>query len=76
MSRVRIAAVAAQSAHGYKWVWTSQDGREGSSMAFEMYYDCLSDARSRGHEIEPRLADQNTDPFRLPGGGQSDGSRS
>jgi hypothetical protein len=76
MSRVRIAAVPAQSAHGYKWVWASQDGRERSSMAFEMYYDCLSDARSRGHEVEPRLADPNTDPLRLHGGEGSGGPRS
>lgn len=39
---------------GYQWRWRSTDGRHKSSSAraFELFYDCVEDARNHGAEID------------------------
>ena len=59
MSRVQILAVAAKNAQGYEWTWASGDGRARAASRFELYYDCVQDAQSHGHDIEPPVRDRN-----------------
>ena len=50
--RVQIVAVPAHNAHGFRWQWRSEDGADVSKRAFDLYYECVSDARSHGHEVQ------------------------
>ena len=52
MSTVRIVDIPAPTAtHGYRWEWRSDDGRVASTRAFDLFYECLADARSKRHEV-------------------------
>ena len=48
----RIVSVSAPTTYGYAWRWTSEDGAATSPAAFPLFYDCLSDARARGYDVE------------------------
>lgn len=48
----------------YQWKWKSVDGKRksGSSRAFDLYYDCVEDARSHGANIDlERIPDEIAD---------------
>ena len=49
---VRIVPVPASNANGYRWQWRSLDGAVTSTRTFGLFYECLEDARTRGHEVE------------------------
>lgn len=49
--RARVVPIPAPNAQGYRWQWRAEDGTEVSARAFELFYDCLSDARSRGYDV-------------------------
>jgi hypothetical protein len=36
----------------FQWRWRSRDGKRKSSRAFELYYDCVQDARSHGVDVD------------------------
>ena len=36
----------------FHWKWRSDDGKRKSSRAFELFYDCVEDARSHGADID------------------------
>lgn len=36
----------------YHWKWRGADGKRQSSRAFELFYDCVEDARSHGAAID------------------------
>lgn len=57
LRRVRVIDVPASCAQGFKWKWISADGREASERAFELFYECLQDARSNGFEVDLRPPD-------------------
>ena len=40
------------SGGGFHWKWRSTDGKRKSSRAFDLFYDCVEDARSHGAEID------------------------
>jgi hypothetical protein len=35
----------------FHWKWRSDDGKRKSSRAFELFYDCVEDARSHGARV-------------------------
>jgi hypothetical protein len=39
---------------GYQWKWRCVDGRKksGSTRAFDLFYDCVEDARSHGADVD------------------------
>ena len=50
--RARVVPIPAPNAHGYRWQWRSEDDDQVSARAFELFYDCLCDARSHGYEVQ------------------------
>lgn len=36
----------------FHWKWRSDSGERESARAFELYYDCVEDARANGQQIE------------------------
>ena len=53
MKTCHIYAVSS-GAGVYQWKWKSVDGKKksASSRAFELYYDCVEDARNHGADID------------------------
>ena len=53
MKTCHIYPVAA-GAGGYQWKWRCVDGKRksASTRAFELFYDCVEDARSHGADID------------------------
>jgi hypothetical protein len=47
-----IYAKPSRRGHFY-WGWHSSDGRRRSRTVFAYFYDCLTDARRNGYEIDP-----------------------
>jgi len=52
MAAVNIVDVAAPTAQGYRWQWRTADGAAASTRAFDMFYDCVEDARAKGHDVQ------------------------
>ena len=50
--KARIVPIPAPNVQGYRWEWRSEDGERVSTRAFELFYDCLCDARSSGYEVQ------------------------
>jgi hypothetical protein len=36
----------------FHWKWRANDGKRKSERAFEMFYDCVEDARSHGADVD------------------------
>ena len=76
MKRAEIYTVPAGREPGYSWKWRECGGTITSAESFPMYYECLSDARSHGYEVELTHAQGNTSPggaeFKLRGQQQSE----
>ena len=47
-----VRPVPARTEQGYRWQWRSVDGACVSANAFDLFYDCLDDARKHGYEVE------------------------
>ena len=43
----------------FQWRWRCDDGKRKSSRSFELYYDCVEDARSHGVDIDLERAHQD-----------------
>jgi hypothetical protein len=52
MRTVQIHYVPAATAQGYRWIWRSEDGGVDSDRAFDLFYDCMADARARGYDVQ------------------------
>ena len=50
--KVKIVDVPAATDQGYRWRWRSADNKVRSSRAFDLFYECVEDARARGYEVE------------------------
>lgn len=61
-----IVPIPAGHAHGYVWKWRCAESKAESKTAFTLYYDCLTDARNEGYEVELTHAQGLT----APGGAQ------
>ena len=54
-----IYPVRVSCGHGYVWEWAALERADRSQAPFDMFYDCLEDARRHGYE--PHFLDaQNT----------------
>ena len=47
-----VFTVPAKTPEGYRWQWRSADGATTSENAFDLFYDCVSDARESGYEVD------------------------
>jgi hypothetical protein len=56
MSKAKVFSVPAPQANGYVWRWRCVDANVESDRAFSLYYDCVTDARGRGYEVEEQHA--------------------
>ena len=36
----------------FQWKWRCKDGKRTSDRSFEMFYDCVEDARSHGGDVD------------------------
>ena len=52
MKKAKIVSVPAPSDSGYVWKWQDCDGTTASAQTFDRYFDCVSDARNRGYDVE------------------------
>jgi hypothetical protein len=50
--------------HGYAWEWSAMANEAHSQHTFEMFFDCLADAREHGYE--PHFLDRNHDITLVP----------
>ena len=59
MKTCRIYPVSANGGM-YQWKWSCVDGKRKSysSRAFELFYDCVEDARSHGVDVDLEHAHQ------------------
>jgi hypothetical protein len=63
MKKAKIYHVPAGNAGAYAWKWRAiETGPE--SAAFERYFDCVTDARLQGYEVEATHAEG----IKAPGG--------
>ena len=56
MKRATINAVPTHDWSGFAWVWRCSTPGSASSAAFEFYFDCITDVRKHGYEVEPTRA--------------------
>ena len=54
-----IYPVATQVGHGYVWEWSAVADDAKSRRPFDMFFDCLEDARHNGYE--PHFLDRSQD---------------
>jgi hypothetical protein len=45
-----IYPIRTQCGHGYVWEWSAVAGESRSAHCFDMFFDCLEDARKHGYE--------------------------
>lgn len=60
--RATIVALPARHVNGYVWKWRCAETNAQAKTAFTLYYDCVSDARRNGYEVEPTHAQGLTAP--------------
>lgn len=54
-----IYPVRTQCGHGYVWEWVAMAEESKSEQSFDMFFDCLEDARQHG--FEPHFLDRQQD---------------
>ena len=54
-----IYPVSTQIGHGYVWEWSAVADEAKSRRPFDMFFDCLEDARRNGYE--PHFLDRTQD---------------
>lgn len=59
-----ICPVRVQYGNGYVWEWASLEDDARSKQTFEMFFDCLEDARRHGYE--PHFLDRQADLTVVP----------
>ena len=59
-----IYAVAAQAGHGYVWEWCAVADEAKSRRLFDLFFECLEDARNNGYE--PHFLDRAPDLTVVP----------
>jgi len=61
-----IYPIATQVGHGYVWEWASVAEEAKSRHSFDLFFDCLEDARHNGYE--PHFLDRMQDLTVVPVG--------
>lgn len=59
-----IYPVRTQFGHGYVWEWAAMGEESRSGQSFDMFFDCLEDARRHG--FEPHFLDRQQDISLIP----------
>ena len=59
-----IYPVRTHVGHGFVWEWAAMHGDPKSRHAFDMFFDCLEDARHHG--FEPHFLDRQSDISVVP----------
>jgi hypothetical protein len=59
-----IYPVRVQCGHGYVWEWCAVADEAKSAQCFDMFFDCLEDARKHGYE--PHFLDRQQDIAVVP----------
>ena len=59
-----IYPVPTQCGHGYVWEWSAVADETKSAQSFDMFFDCLEDARHHGYE--PHFLDRQQDMAVVP----------
>ena len=59
-----IYPIGTQCGHGYVWEWSAVAEEEKSLQSFDMFFDCLEDARLHGYE--PHFLDRTHDISLVP----------
>jgi len=59
-----IFPVRTQFGHGYVWEWAAMTEESKSEQSFDMFFDCLEDARHHG--FEPHFLDRQQDISLVP----------
>lgn len=59
-----IYPVRVQYGHGFLWEWLAMESDAHSNQPFDMFFDCLEDARTRGYE--PHFLDREQDITVVP----------
>lgn len=65
-----IYAVGVPLGHGYVWEWCAIDADSKSKRTFELFFDCLEDARHNGYEphfLQRETADMTVVPVSITG---------
>ena len=52
MKKAQICSIPSKTTQGYDWKWRAVTGKRESAKSFAFYFDCVSDARDRGYEVE------------------------
>ena len=52
MKTAIVSAMPAGEAAGFVWTWRCAADNAVSAKPFAFYFDCVSDARNRGYEVE------------------------
>lgn len=78
MKKAHICSKPSGHPPGFVWQWEAADGSAASRDRFDLYYDCVCDAREHGYEVELTHAHGNTAPggadFRLQGSSEEERS--
>lgn len=59
-----IYPVRTQCGYGFVWEWSAVDADDKSTHSFDMFFDCLEDARHHGYE--PHFLDRQQDIAVVP----------
>ena len=59
-----IYPVQTQYGHGYVWEWSSVEDDDRSKQPFDLFFECLEDARHHGYE--PHFLDRQQDIAVVP----------
>ncbi len=61
-----IYPISVAVGHGYVWEWSALEGSSRSGHTFDMFFDCLEDARRHGYEPHFLDAQHTTDISVIP----------
>jgi hypothetical protein len=56
MKTATISAIPAGGTPGYAWTWRSNTDNATSASAFTYYFDCVTDARKHGYNVDLAVA--------------------
>lgn len=62
MKKATISAAPIRQSGGYAWSWHCPADGASSKTTFPHYFECLTDAREHGYEVDPTQATGMTAP--------------
>ncbi|MDB5902400.1 MAG: hypothetical protein JWM26_1278 [Betaproteobacteria bacterium] len=52
MKTARLFSIQVPQSTAFVWKWRCSDGKAESKQSFDLYYDCVEDARKNGYSVE------------------------